>query len=96
MPVSGTTTNSKAASRRIRQRAPDIANAPSAACASGPKSEWLPLELPESLRIVPRDRWERVQQQLDRNIAFSPRNEKHAYLLKGLVTVRRLRSPIRR
>jgi hypothetical protein len=34
---------------------------------------------------VPRDRWERVQHQLDRNITFSPRNEKHAYLLKGLV-----------
>lgn len=50
-----------------------------------PKSEWLPLELPESLRIVPRQCWERVQQQLDRNITFSPRNERHAYLLKGLV-----------
>ena len=50
-----------------------------------PKSEWLPLALPESLHIVPRDRWDRVQQQLDRNITFSPRNEKHVYLLKGLV-----------
>ncbi len=50
-----------------------------------PKSEWLPLELPKSLHIVPRDRWERVQQQLAQNITFSPRNEKHAYLLKGLV-----------
>lgn len=50
-----------------------------------PKCEWLPLDLPDSLYLVPRDRWERVQQQLDRNITFSPRNEKHAYLLKGLV-----------
>ncbi len=50
-----------------------------------PKSEWLPLELPEPLRIVPRDRWDRVQRQLSQNIAFSPRNEKHAYLLKGLL-----------
>jgi site-specific DNA recombinase len=50
-----------------------------------PRNEWLPLEFAESLRIVPRDRWERVQQQLHRNIAFSPRNEKHPYLLKGLV-----------
>lgn len=50
-----------------------------------PKSEWLPLALPKSLCIVPRQRWERVQRQLDRNITFSPRNEKHAYLLKGLV-----------
>jgi site-specific DNA recombinase len=50
-----------------------------------PKSEWLPLELPEALWMVPRDRWERVQQRLAQNIALSPRNEKHAYLLKGLV-----------
>jgi site-specific DNA recombinase len=50
-----------------------------------PRSEWLPLDLPESLRLVPRDRWERVQAQLSRNIAFSPRNEKHNYLLKGLI-----------
>lgn len=50
-----------------------------------PKSEWIPLVLADALRIVPRDRWERVQQQLNRNITFSPRNEKHSYLLKGLV-----------
>jgi len=50
-----------------------------------PRNEWLPLELPAGLRIVPHDRWERVQRQLQQNIAFSPRNEKHAYLLKGLV-----------
>jgi site-specific DNA recombinase len=45
----------------------------------------LPVALPEHLRIVPRDRWLRVQRQLDRNKTFSPRNEKHIYLLKGLV-----------
>jgi site-specific DNA recombinase len=50
-----------------------------------PKNEWLPLELPDLLKIVPRDRWERVQRQLQQNITFSPRNEKHHYLLKGLV-----------
>ena len=50
-----------------------------------PASEWLPLALPESLRIVPRERWQRVQQQVARNYAFSSRNEKHAYLLKGLI-----------
>src|SRR5439155_21725635 len=50
-----------------------------------PKSEWLPVELPERIVLVNRDRWERVQAQLNRNIAFSPRNTKHAYLLKGLV-----------
>jgi site-specific DNA recombinase len=50
-----------------------------------PRKDWLPLELPESLRIVARDQWERVQDRLLRNIAFSPRNEKHFYLLKGLL-----------
>ena len=50
-----------------------------------PHSEWLPLDLPDSLHLIPRDRWQRVQEQLARNIVFSPRNEKHRYLLKGLV-----------
>jgi len=49
-----------------------------------PRKDWLPVALPEGLTLVPRDRWERVQYRLDRNIAFSPRNEKHFYLLKGL------------
>lgn len=50
-----------------------------------PRAEWIPLELPANLQIVPRGRWERVQKQLRENIAFSPRNERHNYLLKGLV-----------
>jgi hypothetical protein len=50
-----------------------------------PKAEWIPLELPARLRLVHRDRWKRVQVRLKQNIAFSPRNEKHPYLLKGLV-----------
>ena len=50
-----------------------------------PKSEWIPVVLPEKLRIVDRDQWQRVQEQLDRNKAFSPRNSKHNYLLSGLV-----------
>jgi site-specific DNA recombinase len=50
-----------------------------------PRNEWIPLDLPENLHLVPRARWERVQQQLARNLTFSPRNEKHTYLLKGLV-----------
>jgi site-specific DNA recombinase len=49
------------------------------------KSEWLPVRLPKTLQIIKRKQWERVQQQLDRNITFSPRNSKHSYLLKGLV-----------
>jgi site-specific DNA recombinase len=50
-----------------------------------PREEWIPLELPERLRLIHRDRWQRVQTRLKQNIAFSPRNEKHQYLLKGLV-----------
>lgn len=50
-----------------------------------PKDKWLPLELPSALHIIRRDQWQRVQHQIDKNKAFSPRNEKHQYLLKGLV-----------
>jgi len=50
-----------------------------------PRNEWIPLELPKALEIVPRDRWNRVQEQLKRNITFSSRNGKHAYLLSGLI-----------
>lgn len=50
-----------------------------------PRAEWLPVILPEELRIVPRDLWHRVQGQLTKNAMFSPRNARHNYLLKGLV-----------
>ncbi|MEP6960486.1 MAG: recombinase family protein [Acidobacteriota bacterium] len=50
-----------------------------------PRREWIPLDLPDPLKLVPRDCWERVQRRLTRNICFSPRNEKHFYLLKGLI-----------
>lgn len=50
-----------------------------------PRGEWLPVILPTELRIVSRDLWQRVQQQLTKNVTFSPRNSKHSYLLKGLV-----------
>lgn len=50
-----------------------------------PRSEWISLVLPKALSIIERERWERVQRVLARNKAFSPRNEKHQYLLKGLV-----------
>src|SRR5205085_9940323 len=49
------------------------------------QSEWIPLILPDNLKIIARDQWQRVQAQLDRNLAFSTRNAKHAYLLRGLV-----------
>ncbi len=49
------------------------------------RTEWLPVELPEQLHVIKRDQWERVQHQLDKNRAFSPRNSRHMYLLSGLV-----------
>ena len=49
------------------------------------RAEWIPVSLPEELRIVDVAPWRRVQQQLDRNVALSPRNSKHNYLLRGLV-----------
>jgi site-specific DNA recombinase len=50
-----------------------------------PRSEWLPVKLPQNLRIIDPAKWRRVQEQLDRNIAFSPRNQRHSYLLTGLL-----------
>ncbi len=49
------------------------------------KEEWIPVALPESLKIISDEQWQRVQQQLDRNRTFSPRNAHHEYLLSGLV-----------
>ena len=49
------------------------------------RNEWIPVMLPDSLKIIGIEQWNRVQQQLDRNRSFSPRNSKHSYLLSGLV-----------
>ena len=49
------------------------------------RSEWLPVNLPKHLWIIEREQWERVQKQLTMNLAFSPRNTKHQYILKGLM-----------
>jgi len=50
-----------------------------------PREEWLPVELPASLILVARDRWQRVQERLQRNRSFNPGHEENFYLLKGLV-----------
>jgi len=50
-----------------------------------PREEWIPVRLPDELRIIEREQWERVQAQLARNYSFSIRNSKHLYLLKRLV-----------
>jgi site-specific DNA recombinase len=50
-----------------------------------PRAAWIPVRLPDELRLVDSDQWERVQRQLDANKTFSPRNSKHNYLLRGLL-----------
>jgi site-specific DNA recombinase len=49
------------------------------------REEWLPCRLPAALHIISREQWLNVQKQLSNNITYSPRHEKHAYLLKSLV-----------
>jgi site-specific DNA recombinase len=58
---------------------------PKSSVRQRPRNEWLPLELPQFLRLITREQWEQVQSQLVKNTAFSARNEKHRYLLKSLV-----------
>ena len=49
-----------------------------------PKSEWIKVALPDELKLISRELWEAVQQQIDRNPKLSPRNTKFKYLLQGL------------
>lgn len=50
-----------------------------------PRTDWVPVPLAPELKLVSMDSWKRVQACLTQNIAFSPRNSKHSYLLRGLV-----------
>ena len=50
-----------------------------------PKDEWIPIPLPDSLKIIDKQTFLAAQSQFDRNITYSPRNAKYSYLLKGLV-----------
>jgi site-specific DNA recombinase len=49
------------------------------------REEWIPVKLPDDLKILSDEQWQRVQEQLNRNRSFSRRNSKHEYLLSGLV-----------
>jgi site-specific DNA recombinase len=51
-----------------------------------PREDWLPVILPEDLRIIRRSLWKQVQARITSNATFSPRNTKHFYLLRGLLT----------
>lgn len=46
------------------------------------QQEWLPISVPA---IIDQELFDRVQQQLKRNAFFSKRNQKHPYLLSGLL-----------
>ena len=50
-----------------------------------PKDEWIPIPLPDSLKIIDKKTYLAAQSQFDRNITYSPRNAKYSYLLRGLV-----------
>lgn len=50
-----------------------------------PRTDWIPFPLPASHILAPQDQWDRVQQQLKRNLKLSKRNSHHNYLLRGLV-----------
>lgn len=58
-----------------------------------PESEWISIKLPETLKIIDRETFERAQRQLKINSALSPRNTKHQYLLRGLVECAKCGSP---
>jgi site-specific DNA recombinase len=49
------------------------------------RTDWIAVPLPEDLWLISADLWKRVQNRLDQNIFFSPRNARHPYLLRGLV-----------
>jgi site-specific DNA recombinase len=49
------------------------------------RADWVPVPLAPELKLVAMDSWKRVQACLTQNTAFSPRNSKHSYLLRGLV-----------
>jgi site-specific DNA recombinase len=50
-----------------------------------PRTDWVPVTLPDSLKIISIEQWTCVQRQIDRNRSYSPRNSNHEYLLSGLV-----------
>ncbi|MCK4351815.1 recombinase family protein [candidate division WOR-3 bacterium] len=51
-----------------------------------PKSQWIPVKLPERVHIMDKATFQSAQEQLAKHKLFSPRNnKKHKYLLRGLI-----------
>lgn len=58
-----------------------------------PKDQWIPILLPENLKIISKETFDLARLQLKRNSDLSPRNVKHAYLLRGLVICGNCQAP---
>jgi len=50
-----------------------------------PRDEWIPVPLPEHLRVISKKDFELVQRRLKENRVYSRRNTKNFYLLRGLL-----------
>lgn len=50
-----------------------------------PRKEWIPIPLPDSLKIIDKKTFLTAQAQFKKNKVFASRNTKYSYMLKGLV-----------
>ena len=50
-----------------------------------PKDQWMPIKLPDDLKLIDKEIFLLAQQQFKTNSNHSPRNVKYQYLLRGLV-----------
>lgn len=60
-----------------------------------PKDQWIPISLPDSLKIIDKKTFEVAQMQLKKNSEIYDTTTKHKYLLKGLVKCGECDSPFR-
>ncbi len=58
-----------------------------------PREEWIPIKLPDELRIIDNEIFYAAQDLLKKNSGFLPRQSKHKYLLKGLLECGQCHSP---
>ncbi|MCX5701684.1 MAG: recombinase family protein [Candidatus Omnitrophica bacterium] len=58
-----------------------------------PREQWIPINLPDDLRIIDKDIFSLAQRQLKQNSESSSRNVKYRYLLRGLVKCGKCDSP---
>lgn len=59
-----------------------------------PKDQWIPITLPDSLRVIDKRTFATAQRQLRKNSELSPRNVRFQYLLKGLIKCGNCNSPL--